>query len=110
MTIVIKRSDDKHILLPGWLMNRLQLQEGELEPQLKKLSAHQDNDIAKYLLEFILSQETISNRTHLNGLPSFDSLSQRIPGLHADTIWISDDFDDPLPDEFWLGEADETFT
>lgn len=29
---------------------------------------------------------------------------ERIPGLHAGMIWISDDFDDPLPDEFWLGE------
>lgn len=30
---------------------------------------------------------------------------QRIPGLHAGAIWTSDDFDDPLPDEFWLGET-----
>lgn len=27
----------------------------------------------------------------------------RILGLHAGTTWVSDDFDDPLPDEFWLG-------
>jgi antitoxin (DNA-binding transcriptional repressor) of toxin-antitoxin stability system len=27
----------------------------------------------------------------------------RIPGLHRGEIWISDDFDDPLPDSFWLG-------
>jgi prevent-host-death family protein len=30
---------------------------------------------------------------------------QRIPGLHAGAIWTSDDFDDPLPEEFWLGET-----
>ena len=29
---------------------------------------------------------------------------KRIPGLHAGTMWVSDDFDDPLPDEFWLGD------
>ena len=29
---------------------------------------------------------------------------ERTPGLHAGMIWVSDDFDDPLPDEFWLGE------
>lgn len=30
-------------------------------------------------------------------------LSQpRILGLHAGAIWTSDDFDEPLPDEFWL--------
>jgi hypothetical protein len=28
---------------------------------------------------------------------------QRIPGLNRGTIKLSDDFDDPLPDEFWLG-------
>lgn len=29
----------------------------------------------------------------------------RVAGLHAGTTWVSDDFDDPLPDEFWLGQA-----
>jgi hypothetical protein len=28
----------------------------------------------------------------------------RTPNLGAGTVWMSDDFDDPLPDEFWLGE------
>lgn len=28
----------------------------------------------------------------------------RIAGLHAGAMTMSDDFDDPLPDEFWLGE------
>lgn len=30
--------------------------------------------------------------------------TKRVGGLHAGSIWISDDFDAPLPDEFWLGE------
>ncbi|MEL6526763.1 MAG: DUF2281 domain-containing protein [Chloroflexota bacterium] len=30
--------------------------------------------------------------------------SERVPGLHAGTTWMSDDFDAPLPDEFWLGD------
>jgi len=29
-------------------------------------------------------------------------MPERIPGLHAGTTWVSEDFDDPLPDEFWL--------
>ncbi len=33
--------------------------------------------------------------------------SMRIPNLHAGLIQISDDFDDPLPDSFWLGEDKE---
>ncbi len=28
----------------------------------------------------------------------------RVAGLHAGMGWISDDFDDELPDSFWLGE------
>ena len=29
--------------------------------------------------------------------------SPRIPGLHSGAIQMSDDFDEPLPDDFWLG-------
>ena len=28
----------------------------------------------------------------------------RVMDLHKGQFWMSDDFDDPLPDEFWLGE------
>lgn len=30
---------------------------------------------------------------------------QRVLGLNQDEIWISDDFNEPLTDEFWLGES-----
>lgn len=30
--------------------------------------------------------------------------ARRTPGLHAGCYKISDDFDAPLPDSFWLGE------
>ena len=37
--------------------------------------------------------------------------SPRIAGLHAglgtETDWMSDDFDEPLPDEFWTGESND---
>lgn len=29
---------------------------------------------------------------------------ERVLGMHPNSIWVSDDFDEPLPDEFWLGE------
>ncbi len=29
---------------------------------------------------------------------------KRVAGLNRGTIWTSDDFDQPLPDEFWLGK------
>ena len=28
-------------------------------------------------------------------------VSERIAGLHAGSIWASNDFDEPLPEEFW---------
>jgi antitoxin (DNA-binding transcriptional repressor) of toxin-antitoxin stability system len=28
---------------------------------------------------------------------------KRVFGQYRDMIWMSPDFDDPLPDEFWLG-------
>ncbi len=33
---------------------------------------------------------------------------RRVPGLFAGQIWISDDFDDPLPDSFWLGDDESS--
>jgi len=32
-------------------------------------------------------------------------ISSRVAGLHAGTIWISTDFDEPLPEAFWTGNA-----
>ena len=29
---------------------------------------------------------------------------ERVLGLHEGMVWMSDDFDEPLPDEFWFGE------
>lgn len=28
----------------------------------------------------------------------------RKPGLQPGSIWVSEDFDEPLPDEFWAGD------
>ena len=37
-------------------------------------------------------------------IPLSSSQGKRIPGLHPGGIEISDDFDEPLSDEFWSGE------
>lgn len=29
---------------------------------------------------------------------------KRIAGLNHGSVWTSEDFDEPLPDEFWLGK------
>lgn len=38
-------------------------------------------------------------------VPIGASLPKRIMGLDEGAIWMSDDFDEPLPDEFWLGRG-----
>ena len=32
---------------------------------------------------------------------------RRTFGQYRGEIWIADDFDDPLPDEFWLGDEND---
>jgi len=38
-------------------------------------------------------------------VPVSSSTSLRLPNLHSGAIWTSDDFDQPLPDEFWMAEV-----
>jgi antitoxin (DNA-binding transcriptional repressor) of toxin-antitoxin stability system len=38
-------------------------------------------------------------------VPLASPSTPRMAGLHAGVIWTSDDFDEPLPEEFWTGEA-----
>jgi len=38
-------------------------------------------------------------------VPVSSSTSSRLPNLHGGAIWTSDDFDQPLPDEFWMAEV-----
>ena len=38
-------------------------------------------------------------------VPVATSARKRVAGLHRGTAWTSDDFNEPLPDEFWIGEA-----
>ena len=36
-------------------------------------------------------------------VPVSESRSARIPGLNRGQIWVSEDFDAPLPESFWTG-------
>jgi antitoxin (DNA-binding transcriptional repressor) of toxin-antitoxin stability system len=38
-------------------------------------------------------------------VPMKSTAGERIPGLHAGAFKVGDDFDQPLPDEFWMGQA-----
>jgi hypothetical protein len=45
------------------------------------------------------------NLLKLDVVPIHHQQKQDQPGLHLGAISTSDDFDEPLPDEFWLGES-----
>lgn len=36
-------------------------------------------------------------------VPVTSSKSKRIAGLNRGKVWVSEDFNEPLPDEFWVG-------
>ncbi len=68
-----------------------------LETIVRELTSAPEPLLLK-VLDFI--QSTKDNST----LVSNSSDSPRVAGLHQGQIWMSDDFNEPLPDEFWLGE------
>jgi hypothetical protein len=37
-------------------------------------------------------------------LATDSSRAPRLPGLHQGQVWMSGDFNDSLPDSFWLGD------
>jgi prevent-host-death family protein len=40
--------------------------------------------------------------------PVVKTKGKRVFGQHAGMVWMSDDFDAPLPDDFWFGSDIET--
>ena len=66
-----------------------------VETEFQKLSLQKQ----KELLQLLINK--------LGVMPEKAALStnQRIPGLQQGKVWISDDFDDELPDEFWGGRV-----
>ncbi|NEQ66921.1 MAG: DUF2281 domain-containing protein [Symploca sp. SIO2D2] len=56
--------------------------------------------LLEQVLDFIQSVKDNSNlAAHSSDVP-------RIPGLHMGQVWMSEDFHEPLSDEFWLGEME----
>ena len=56
---------------------------------------------AEFLLERQIQSMEKSRSVEIEQSP----LQQRVFGLHQGMGWMSDDFNDPLTDEFWLGET-----
>lgn len=94
----------------------------ELIRQAEQLPPDQQLRLAAHLIEFAQKRYLTSQvRRHwsdiqgsapnaLVGQDAQEWVSQtrmagRKPGLHPGAFVVHDDFDEPLPDSFWLGEA-----
>ncbi|NJM19370.1 MAG: DUF2281 domain-containing protein [Richelia sp. RM2_1_2] len=53
------------------------------------------------LLDFV---EFLEHKNTQSQPISTQPVQQRVLGLNRGEIWMSEDFNEPLPDEFWLGE------
>lgn len=62
--------------------------------ELKNLPPEQQQQI----LDFV---QFIAEKYHKSQLSQNQPSKKRIAGLHKGKIWMSDDFNDPLPDRFW---------
>ena len=75
----------------------------------KMIEISQTNMTIEELLAQLSSDaEIVLTRNHipiarLAAEPPSEALPARILGLHAGQGWMSDDFNDALPDSFWLG-------
>ena len=71
-------------------------------------------DEAQETLQDLLAQALAGNEViitehgkpvaRLVPVPVAPASKKRVAGLNRGTIWTSEDFDQPLPDEFWLGQ------
>ncbi|MGA7932139.1 MAG: DUF2281 domain-containing protein [Kovacikia sp.] len=55
-------------------------------------------------VEFLLSKHVTNQEAVEQKGTESEAKPKRILGLHRGQVWMSDNFDAPLPDEFWLGE------
>ena len=76
----------------------------------RKIDIHSSPSLADLVAEPRQGVEILivdGEKTLATMRPPEEPLPSRMPGLNEGVVtWISDDFDDPLPDEFWLGEDD----
>ncbi|MDZ7706111.1 MAG: hypothetical protein U5L04_16700 [Trueperaceae bacterium] len=57
--------------------------------------------LRKEAFEYVTYLREIDKKASLRSEPT--DRTSRVAGLHAGEGWLSEDFDEPLPDEFWLG-------
>lgn len=86
------------------------------QTRMRSLSLSQQQTVVDFI-EFLASKQVVKSddtpekssrmfglHAGMGEIHDDPSKQQRIPDLEKRKYWMSDDFDAPLPDEFWLGE------
>jgi Protein of unknown function (DUF2281) len=71
-----------------------------IQSKIDILSEQKQAEVLNFLNFLIASQTKIDQEEESNVQPK----RQRVLDLNKGEIWMSDDFNAPLSDEFWLGE------
>jgi Protein of unknown function (DUF2281) len=71
-----------------------------IQSKIDILPEQKQAEVLNFLNFLIANQTKIDDQEGRNVQPK----RQRVLGLNKGEIWMSDDFNAPLSDEFWLGE------
>jgi len=73
----------------------------------KTVNIHEAKTHLSELLALAMEGEEViiakANKPLVRLVPVEAPMKKRIAGMHRGEIWVSDDFDEPLPEEFWMG-------
>jgi antitoxin (DNA-binding transcriptional repressor) of toxin-antitoxin stability system len=92
--------------LPGIAVDR---KVGETAMLTKTVDVSEAQAHLKELLSLVLEGAEIVLTEDSTPIARFVPIASpttlRVAGLHPGAIWTSDDFDEPLPEEFWTGDV-----
>jgi antitoxin (DNA-binding transcriptional repressor) of toxin-antitoxin stability system len=72
---------------------------------MKTIDVHKTETNLKELLSLVLTGTEIIFMEGNTPIARLVSIGRRVTGLHAGAIWMGSDFDEPLPEAFWVGNA-----
>jgi hypothetical protein len=75
------------------------LSKRQIEDRREKLAENDSETVKSFHAEELKSESADELIAKLK------SAEQRVAGLHSGQIHISEDFDEPLPEEFWTGNT-----
>ena len=76
----------------------------DIREAVRHLSPAEQFRLIRDLLSELQQQYTAAEATKPTASPG---VARRVAGLDQGAYWMSDDFNAPLPDDFWLSGSDE---